>query len=314
MNETGDILQSVDLLLAAARTGSAQQAARELGTTAATVLRRIAALEAALGARLFDRLPTGLRATPALGLVRPWAEQAEAAAAGMLRQLSGLETRPVGRVRLAVLPATASLFVVPALPRLRESYPDLTLELAPATAVVDLTMREADLAIRTVRPAKGELVAQRLASFRLAVVRAPKLRVRRGAPLADLPWLSWDAGLAHLPEAQWLAANVPGARVVFRATELATLLAAAQQGIGLLVVPSAVAERAGGLEPLEVPASVPTEGAVWLVAHAALRPVARVAAVWDWLVTAFAEATATSRRAPAPVDGTPRNAHDKVGV
>ncbi|HEU4408112.1 MAG TPA: substrate-binding domain-containing protein, partial [Polyangiaceae bacterium] len=233
-------------------------------------------------------------------------EQAEAAAAGMVRELSGLETRPVGRVRLAVLSTIASLFVVPALPRLRESYPELTLELAPATALVDLATREADLAIRTVRPAKGELVVQRLASFRLAVVRSPGLALRRGAPLAELPWLSWDAGLAHLPEARWLAAHVPGARVVFRATELATLLVAAQRGVGLLVAPSAVAERAGGLEPFEVPSAPPTEGAVWLVAHAALRPVARVAAVWDWLVGSFAQVT--SGPAPAAPAGGRRGA------
>lgn len=296
MNDTGNILGAVQLLLAVARAGSAQRAARELGTTAATVLRRLEVLEGAIGARLFDRLPTGLQATPALALVKPWAEQAEAAAAGMVRELSGIETRPVGRVRLAVLSTIASLFVVPALPRLRESYPELTLELAPATALVDLATREADLAIRTVRPAKGDLVVQRLASFRLVVVRSPGLAVRRGAPLAELPWLAWDAGLAHLPEARWLATHVPDARVVFRATELATLLAAAQQGVGLLVAPSAVAERAGGLEPLEVPLALPAEGAVWLVAHAALRPVARVAAVWDWLAESFAQVTS---RAPS---------------
>jgi DNA-binding transcriptional LysR family regulator len=302
MNDTEDVLGAVEVLLAVVRAGSAQRAARQLGTTAATVLRRLEALEGVLGARLFDRRPTGLRATPALALVRPWAEQAEAAAAGMVRELSGLETRPVGRVRLAVLSSIASLFVVPALPRLRERYPELVLELAPATALVDLATREADLAIRTVRPVKGDLVVQRLASFRLAVVRSPGLIVRRGAPLAGLPWLSWDAGLAHLPEARWLAANVPGARVVFRATELATLLAAAQQGVGLLVAPSAVAERAGGLEAIEIAAAAPAEGAVWLVANAALRPVPRVAAVWDWLVDAFARVT--SGAAPgAPVGG-----------
>jgi DNA-binding transcriptional LysR family regulator len=140
---------------------------------------------------------------------------------------------------------------------------------------------------------------QRLASFRLAVVRSPKLAVPPGALLAGLPWLSWDAGLAHLPEAKWLEAHVPGARVVFRATELATSLAAAQQGVGLLVAPSAVAERAGGLEPLEAPSAAAAEGAVFLVAHAALRPVARVAAVWDWLVESFAHA----RRPPRPRPG-----------
>ncbi len=296
MNETPEVLAGVDLLLTTARTGSATRAAEELGTTTATVLRRLAALEEALGARLFDRTATGLRATPALALVRPWAEQAEAAAAGMLREISGLESQPVGSVRLAAPPALAALFVVPALASLRATHPDIVVELAPATAVVDLATREADLAIRTVRPEKGDLIVQKLTTFRLAVVRSPKLAIPRGGALADLPWVSWDPTLAHLPESRWLSAHVPKARVVFRSMELATLIAAAQQGMGALVVAGAAAERAGGLIPIATSAPAGAEGALWLVAHSALRPVARVAAVWEWLVGAFSARTATPRR------------------
>ena len=297
MNETPDLLSGVDLLLAAARTGSATRAAVQLGTTTATILRRLEVLEATLGARLFDRLPTGLRPTPALALVKPWAEQAEAAATGMLHELSGLESRPIGTVRLAVPPTVASLFVVPELHRLREKYPDITVELAPATAIVDLTMREADLAIRTLRPEKGDLVSQRLASYRIVIVHSPKLMVPRGASFASLPWLGWDRALSHIPEARWLTTHVPQARVVLRSMELGTLLAAAQCGVGLLAVPEVVAERAGGLVRFKAPIPDAPEGAIWLVAHAALRPVARVAAVWDWLSASFDD----RRRAPRKV-------------
>lgn len=287
MDETPSPLAHVDLVLAIARAGSATRAAATLGTTAATVLRRLEAFEAAIGARLFDRLPVGLRPTPALALVKPWAEQAETAAVGMLRELSGLERRPEGTVRIAVVPATAALFLVPALPRLRAAYPDITVELAPSTALVDLSMREADLALRTVRPDKGELVVQQLASVKLRVMRSPSLPVKRGAKLHELPWLAYDRSLDHIPESRWLAANVPDARVVMRSTELGTLVAAAKAGVGVVLMAEAVAERAGGLVPVPIPMPASPEGALWLVAHAALRPVARVAAVWDWLVDSF---------------------------
>lgn len=298
MDETPTPLAHVDLILAIARAGSATRAAHALGTSAATVLRRLESFEATIGARLFDRLPTGLRPTPALALVKPWAEQAETAAVGMLRELSGLERRPEGTVRIAVAPATASLFVIPALPRLRAAYPDITIELAPSTALVDLGLREADLAIRTVRPDKGDLVAQQLAAVRLAVVRAPSLPVKPGARLRDLPWLAYDRSLDHLPESRWLAAHVPDARVVMRSTELGTLIAAARAGVGVVLAAEAVAERAGGL--VTVPMALPTapEGALWLVAHAALRPVARVAAVWEWVVDSFRPPPAPGRPAP----------------
>ncbi len=287
MSDTPTPLAHVDLVLAIARAGSATRAAATLGTTAATVLRRLEVFEATIGARLFDRLPSGLRPTPALALVKPWAEQAETAAVGMLRELSGLERRPEGTVRIAVVPATAALVIIPALPRLRAAYPEITIEIAPSTALVDLTMREADIAIRTVRPEKGELVMQQLASVRLSVVRAPSLPIKRGAKLRDLPWLAYDRSLAHIPESRWLDAHVPNARVVMRSTELGTLLAAAQAGIGVVLAADAIAERAGGLVPVPVAVPPMPENALWLVAHAALRPVARVAVVWDWLVESF---------------------------
>jgi DNA-binding transcriptional LysR family regulator len=72
-----------------------------------------------------------------------------------------------------------------------------------------------------------------------------------------------------------------------RSTELGTLVAAAKAGVGVVLMAEAVGERAGGLVPVPIPIPPSPEGALWLVAHAALRPVARVAAVWDWLVESF---------------------------
>lgn len=288
--ELSGVLEAVELVLVLERCGSATKAARELGATPATVLRRLEQLESRLEIQLFDRSPTGLRATPAVALMRPWAEQAQAAAAGMLRQLAQTELTPAGVVRLAVPPSVASLFVVPVLPGLRAHAPNVVVELAPATAVVDLAMREADLALRTVRPTQPELVAQRLAEYRLTVVGAKSLKPVRGAGrrLEDYPWVSLDTAMAAVPEAKWLSERVPEAQVVFRSSELGTLLRAAQAGLGALVVADVLAERAGGLHQLDVALPAMPTGALWLVAHQALRPVPRVAAVWEWLVNSFA--------------------------
>ncbi|MBS2014060.1 MAG: LysR family transcriptional regulator [Deltaproteobacteria bacterium] len=297
------VLGEVELLLAVDRHRSATKAAAELGTTAATVLRRLEAVEATLGVVLFDRLPTGMRATPAMALVRPWAEQAVAAGASLVRELLQVEQKPAGVVRLAAPPAIASLFIVPALPSLRRSFPDLVIELAPATATVDLVMREADLAIRTVRPDRGDLVLHKLGTVKLAVVCAPSL-AKQGLSLHDLPWVAWDRALAHIPEMLWLSKNVPQANVVFRSTELSTLLVAAQRGIGALVVAEPLAKEAGGLVTVDTPSSMP-EGAVWLVSHRALRQVPRVAATWDWIA---GSALAMDRAPPAASLARARNA------
>jgi DNA-binding transcriptional LysR family regulator len=297
MNDTPDeVAAGIGTLLEVARTGSATRAAHELKTTAATVLRRLGALERALGARLFDRSPSGLLPTPALERVLPWAEQAASALGRMKDELAGLEREPVGSVRLALLPGLASFLVTRGLDSFLKQHPGLTLELAPASAVVDLTRREADLALRTIRPETGDLVAQRLVAFPLAVMVAPSFARRHPkARLRDLPWLTFSDALSSTPESTWLRENVPDAHVVLRAPELQSLLSAAQAGVGALVIAEPLGHVAG-LVKVRVRAAMP-EGALWIVAHRALRPVPRVAAVWDWLVRALGSADGRQDRA-----------------
>jgi DNA-binding transcriptional LysR family regulator len=289
-HSNNDILPEIpvglDALLAVARCGSATQAARELRTTPARVLRRLGALEESLGAVLFDRTPSGLVPTPALELVLPWAEQAAGAIGHMRSELAGLEQAPVGTVRLAIPPALPHLLVTWGLEAFLAAHPGLALEFEPAIAIVDLTRREADLAVRTVRPTTGDLVAQRLATFSLRAMAAPDLAHRKPRHrLGDLPWVGLSENLPTTPESIWLRDHVPDARVVLRATDQQVLLSAAQSGIGAIVVAEPLG-RFAGLVPIPTRHAMP-EGMLWLVAHRSLRPVPRVDAVWNWLVAAF---------------------------
>lgn len=288
MNETpAHWLGHLPLLVAAARTGSASAVSRELGLGTATVLRRLAALEEALGTTLFDRTPSGLVPTAALELALPWAEQIDAAAIQLQRELSSLETRPTGLVRLALLPTLAAWFVAPALPRLRARHPGLVVELEPAAAVVDLVRREADLALRAVRPQTGDLVAQRVATVEFgAFASAELLAATRAQHLAELPWVAWDARMTDAPESRWLTAAAPHATVVLRSADLESLVSAAQVGLGALVTWAPLAAEAG-LVPVPLPGPDAPPGALWLVAHRSLRRVPRVAAVWEWLIEEF---------------------------
>lgn len=282
-----DWLTAVPVLLAAARTGSATQAAAALGVSPATALRRIEAAEVALGVRLFDRTPGGL--LPTLGLERalPWAEQIEAAAFGLSRDLRGLESAPTGTVRFALLPSASAWFIAPALGRLRARHPDLVVELLTGSTVVDLVRREADLAMRVVRPTHPDLVSRPLGTARLAVVAAPALiDTLQPCTLADLPWLCWDASV-DAAEQRWLDAVVPNARVVLRASDLETLLRAAVAGVGVMVTTEALATRIGGLARVPVTTPPMPQSTIYLVAHRALRPVPRIAAVWAWLIDEF---------------------------
>ena len=282
-----ELLSGIPAILAAVELGSATQVAARLGTTTATVLRRIEAVEATLDVRLFERLPTGLEGTRALTTLLPWAEQIAAACDGIRRDMAGLDSTPSGHVRVTTPPTAASHLLVPRIHTLRRRYPNLTVELDTATSVVDLGQREADIALRGQRSSDGDLVQRKLGGYELIIACSPKLRKRFASRPEELPWLSWDRSQNHILEAIWLSSHFPQANIVLRASELNTLLRAAVAGVGAVLAPRLIADIEGGLVPFALDDVALPTGELWLVTHRALRQVPRVAAVWEWLESAF---------------------------
>ncbi len=295
MNEIqNDWIDAVPVLLAIARMGSATAAGEQLRLSTATTLRRIQKLEEALGVQLFQRSPTGLRPTPALALAIPWAEQIEAAAHGMIRELYGLESQPEGTVRLALMSGLSNWFIAPAVPRLRTKHPKIVLELVPATALVDLAQRQADLALRTIRPEGQDLVVHELVQVPMQVFAAQALlKTIKPKTLSDLPWLDWDHNRRQGDESRWLAGNVSKPHVVLRCSEITTLIRAAQEGVGAVLLGTQLAVAAGGLMPVSLPAPPTPKAQIYLVAHPAVRPVPRIAAVWEWILDEFRDPNAS---------------------
>src|SRR5215470_1273417 len=148
--------------LAVARLGSLSKAARLLGVRQSTVGRRIAALEAALEARLFERATGGWAPTPAGEAFAQRAGRIEDEALSAERMLAGREGRAAGTVRLTAPQAFGFSFVVPLLAQLRVEQPDIVVELIAENAPLDLSRREADLALRLGRPEQKRLVTRRL--------------------------------------------------------------------------------------------------------------------------------------------------------
>jgi hypothetical protein len=129
--------------------------------------------------------------------------------------------------------------VVPALPELVARHPGLTLELDARVGVVELSRREADLALRSVRPEGAELLQKRIVQTRSTVAGAPRYveELGRLRSWSDARWVAWGEELAHLPQARWLAAHASGARVAMIASSFTAQLAAAEAGVGLVVLP-----------------------------------------------------------------------------
>ena len=180
----------LELLLALGRAGTLSGAAQRLGVNTSTVGRRLDGLEAALAVHLFDRSPTGLSATELAEALLPVAETMERSVADALRLVEGRETAPQGLVRVTAPPGIANWFLAPALVRLRERYPALTIELDAAIGYADLTRREADIALRSARPRSGDLVSVRLTQADSVIVAAPKL-IQTIGKLDQLDAIDW---------------------------------------------------------------------------------------------------------------------------
>jgi len=306
-------MQAVDwdqvrVFLAVMRARSLAGAAARLGMDVSTVSRRLDRLEDQLSVTLFDRTRDGTLPTANAEQMLPHAEEIEL---GVMRFASAgaqVETAVEGVVRLTVPPGVADSFVAPALAALHARHPKLMIELDASVSYADLTRREADLALRVVRPTSGELVVTRLVSARDLPMASAAYAKELGKlkRVGDARWITWGSDLAHLPNARWLHELAPELVPVLRTSHFGSQLAAARSGLGVVLLPEpylltglvAVAHaRALG----EAWASLPTSE-LWLVGHRALRNVPRVAAVWDHLVStlgSYSSVELTPRR-PRP--------------
>jgi DNA-binding transcriptional LysR family regulator len=222
-------------------------AARNMGVEHSTVGRRLSALERALGAQLVIRGPDGLRLTPLGESVAPLVQQVERAVQAVHDQAMQQKTR----VRLAMPTGFTKLFTE-RLERLRIDYPNLSLELLSEARPVDLQKGEADLAIRGNAAIDEDLIARKLGPAGWSLYAAPAYLARRDAAvdLNDLSghdFIGYDPSLAEMPPARWITQHAGGAAIVLSCREMTDMLAAAQSGTGLAVLPCFMADSEPGL-------------------------------------------------------------------
>jgi len=283
------------ILVALAREKHLKSAGELLGVNASTVSRRLEALEEAIGARLFDRTPSGLVGTVALEELMPHAEAVESAVEAFVRQVAGFEREPEGTVRITAPPGVAEHFLAPITREIREQYPGLRLELEGSVAYANLTRREADIALRAFRPDRGDLVSVKIGESRDFIFGSAEYVEELGtlSSLDDARWIQWDHDLAHFSTAEWLEKQVHPDSIWLRTNRIGAQVEAAERGLGLVVLPE-IYEGVHGLVRAELSPELTASltpfanQELWLVGHRALRHVPRITAVWDFLVTRMA--------------------------
>jgi DNA-binding transcriptional LysR family regulator len=269
------------IFLALCRTRTLAAAARKLGVDETTVARRLLRLEKEMGAALVERAGGGLALTAAGEGVRDSAEEMERAALTAERRALGADRQLSGRVRVTAPEMLGRRFVLPALRAVHERHPGIDIELITTIARLDVIRREADVAIRTVRPTEPALIARKLG--RMAMAAYVRRGRRRPVPLAAVAYTDG----VKLPLRQ-VEDRVPGGRVALRTNGIAAVFEAVRLGWGAGDLPCFVGDASPELERA-FPGEKPDALDVWLIVHADLQRASRVRAVVEEVVRVFRE-------------------------
>ena len=272
---------------ATAETGSLSAAARQLRLTQPTLSRQVAALEAALGVTLFERIGRRLVLTGAgLGLLEHARAMASAADA-FLVAAAGQAQDVTGRVSISATDAFSAHLLPDLLGRLRREAPGITIAVVATDSISDLRRREADIAIRHVRPSEPDLIGRRIGDMTAHFYAAEAWLARHGRPLTRddlgrcdlLGFEPVEQFIEHLGRA---GLAVSAAQCPIVSASAVVLWELVRRGLGVGIMLETVAQRLPGLVRL-LPDVPPTPVPVWLVTHRELRTSRRVRLVFDVL-------------------------------
>lgn len=264
-------LNDLTLFVRAADCGGFAAAGRRLGLPKSTISKRVAELEAALGARLIHRTSRSFVLTE---LGRDFYDHAQAAmieaeaAEGVVRRRLA---EPSGTVRITASVPTAQFRLSGLLPALARAYPKIRLQLHVTDRFVDLVQEGFDIAVRShfAPLPDSELVQRRMAVERIALVAAPDYLARRGVP-REPAGLEGHDGLLTGPSATvWRlrhrdgreAQVAPAASLV--ADESVVLLKAAAAGLGIACLPETMTAEARAAGTLAAVLPEWEAGTVW---------------------------------------------------
>jgi DNA-binding transcriptional LysR family regulator len=251
------------------------------------MLRRIDAVEAKLQVRLFERLRNGYAVTEAGETLCRAAEQCEPLVAEAERRVVGGDMRLTGTLRVNTVSYVAHHLLPPVLAKFCHAHPGIEVELRTEVDLIDMSRRDADIALRVAVNVPDHLVGRKLGAIRTRVYaskHASFFRKRRPAGLLplntilhDFPWISSERDLMTRPSQRWMEANVPPSSVAVRVDHFPSALAMLRTGIGVALLPDIVATNEPNLIPLSAPIAE-LEFPLWILTHPDLRNSARVRA------------------------------------
>jgi molybdate transport repressor ModE-like protein len=294
MNELTPSWDDLRLFAAIAAEGSLSAAARRLKLSQPTMGRRLQALEERMGAKLLERTgggPGGHYVLTAKGAeLLPLVERMVEAGEAIERARPDFAEDATGTVRVASGPLTIR-FIARRLPELLDTVPGIEIELCSSYSPINLSRREADIALRNRRPEEGRLAMRALPQPSYAVFGAKTYVARHpvaatAARYDECRWIGFDDTRGHSESLLWLTAKIGRAPHV-RCSNASAILDALIAGAGLAVLPCFLGAEEPALVQLSGPIDDLDREGLWLVLHEDMRDRPRVRLVADRIAALF---------------------------
>ncbi|RBP85623.1 LysR family transcriptional regulator [Marinomonas rhizomae] len=275
MNEM--IWDDTKAFLALARCGTLTVAAKSLDMGIATLSRKIERLERSLQTPLFLRFQTGYQLTDEGKSLLSKAEAMETAAFAFTKSAEK-ESQLTGRVKVATAENLATHLILPALGRFQKTYPNLHIDIVTDIHTANLHRRDADLALRMVRPTNGNVSFQRVGTLGYGLYCSTHYQKERNHDNDN--FIQWGEHYEHLPAAQWISNQLAGKEPIITTTSVATQVSACLAGIGMAILPHPVARPTKLVCLADIPE---INQDIYLVIQTDLTQSKRIRAVADFL-------------------------------
>jgi DNA-binding transcriptional LysR family regulator len=271
------------VILAICRAGSLSGAARMLGHNHSTIFRKINAIEEKTNVRFFERLPDGYAMTEAGEIALRYAERIESEVHALSREVVGQDMRLQGKIRVTAPEG----FTVQLAPKLFSEFcrlnPEVSIDIVGGSSALDLSRREADIAIRATSKPPDTSLGRKLCDFRFAIYSSPPyLKENKNVPLQEQKWSFIQGSNEWLVPLLWKKKAHSEQRIIFTSSLAIAVLNAVAEGMGFTMMPCYLGDAdnrlvrvSNVLEPLTLE--------LWILTHPDLRHTTRVKALMAYL-------------------------------
>jgi DNA-binding transcriptional LysR family regulator len=269
------------LVKAIADSRSLVGAAEALGLNHSTVFRRLGAIEATLGAQLFERSRSGYQPTAAGEEMVALATSMSESIIDFERRVAGRDVKPSGELRITTVDSVAVYLLAPMLAHFRRLNPGVHLDLILAAQNLNLSRRDADVAVRATNEPPETLIGRRIGPIRWAVYGSKPLIAEFGAnAIEEAPWIGFGENFGAHVGRRWVERVVGPRRQVWRVNSVMSMAEAVASDGGVALLPCFVGDPQPDLERIGAPMPE-LDVDLWILTHPDLRQAARVRAFME---------------------------------